>query len=145
MLNKNSSPKFYCIRQICIAVRNNELDNNIFPTKSAVTINIGNNGSRISARVVRGICYLYIDMYAADIPALDQYDAIDICTIPEGYRPAILIWQVPQFIDGENAWQGCKFGITAGGVVQLATRWAAISPTENSSRAYTRVFYPIAW
>ena len=41
---------------------NNKLDNNIFPTKSVVTINIGNNGSQIIARVIRGICYLYIDM-----------------------------------------------------------------------------------
>ena len=122
---------------------NSDFDN-IFVNRAVTKIEIGSNGSFINVQVIKGICYAYIEMYAADIPTIASYNSAELCIVPDGYRPSVLIWTIPQNIDGKNSWQGCKLGITSEGIVQLTTRWAAISPTENSSKAYARFFYPIS-
>ena len=94
-----------------------------------------------SAVVINGTCSLYIDLEQDAVPTVEAFSMTQIFQLPEGYRPIDEVYVTPQRINEEGKWKGVCFYIKPDGNVYLYTRYAAISPVENSCRAFANVMF----
>lgn len=105
------------------------------------------NGSFVAVTVKNGIAHFYLDLYPADIPTLAKYSSGVLFTLPEAYCPITDMIANPQLVDAVNdvvGLQGCAIMVRPSGDVDLVTRHATISATENATRSYTRMAYVLA-